>query len=110
MRRILMLSFTGLLIAGGAVAEDFWVKKEYLQWTDVEVKKILTDSPWAKDATVSAPLAALGGRGQRAVHSDSTDDAGGGGGRRGGGRRGGGGGDGGGGSSREALLTLNISW
>jgi hypothetical protein len=115
MRRRLFLCLSALLVGSIAFAEDFWTKKEYMQWTDQEVKKLITDSPWAKDITVSAPLAALG-RGQRAaVDSDSngdSDTAGGGGGRRGGGRRGGGGGFGGGGgnSSSEALLTLNISW
>jgi len=110
MKRMIFLCLAALLVACIALAEDFWTKKEYMQWTDEEVKKLITDSPWAKDITVSAPLAALG-RGQRsAVESDSSTDTetGGGGGRRG--RRGGGGGGFGGGGASEALLTLNISW
>src|SRR5262245_17120035 len=116
MRRTYLLCLTGLLIAGVGLAEDFWTKKEYMQWTDEEVRKIMTNSPWAKDVTVSAPVAALGGRGQRAAgggpSSSSTDveNPGGGGGRRGrGGRGGGGSGDEGGGAS-EAIVTFNISW
>jgi hypothetical protein len=107
----------GLIAVGIAFAEDFWATKEYMQWTDEEVKKVLTNSPWAKDVTINAPLAALG-RGQRpssqsAAGTDiETAGAGGGGGRggrRGGGRGGSGFGDESGGGS-EALLTLNISW
>src|SRR6185369_15853155 len=105
MRRTYLLCLTGLLIAGVGLAEDFWTKKEYMQWTDEEVKKVMTNSPWAKDVTVSAPMALLGGRGQRGVagpQSSSADveNSGGGGGRRGrGGRGGGGSGDDGGGAA-----------
>jgi hypothetical protein len=113
MNRIILLCLGALIVATTALAEDFWVKKEYMQWSDEEVKKILTDSPWAKDITVSAPMAALGRGGPRASVSDSDDaENSGGGGRRGRGGRGGGGGFGadGGGAGREALLTLTISW
>jgi hypothetical protein len=111
MKRIILLSLGALIVATAALAEDFWLKKEYMQWSDEEVKKILTDSPWAKDITISAPMAALGGA-PRATASDSADaDSGGGGGRRGGrGGRGGGGFGGEGGGGREALVTLTISW
>src|SRR5882757_3341977 len=43
---------TALLFAssGGPVqGGDFWVKKDYKQWTDAECKKLLADSPWAAD-------------------------------------------------------------
>ena len=116
MRRTFFFFIAGLFLASAALAEDFWVNKEYLQWSDEEVRKILTNSPWAKDITISAPLSAVGGRGQRgaaaATAGGTTDveSGGGGGGRRGGGRRGGGEADGGGGGSNEALVTLNISW
>ena|SRR5438477_12460845 len=106
MRRIVFLCLTGLVLASVALAEDFWVKKDYMQWTDDELKKIMTNSPWAKDVTVNAPPAAVGGGGQRAV-TDANDadveNAGGGGRGRGRGGRGGGGGGGGGGG--EVLLT-----
>jgi hypothetical protein len=113
MWRLLSLCLAGLLIAGVALAEDFWVKKEYMQWTDEEVKQVMTKSPWAKDVTISAPIAMVGGRVGRgpAPSGGGTDvetGSGGGGGRRGG--RGGGGGGGGEGGGSEALVTLNISW
>ena len=108
--RIALLCLTALLVASAALGEDFWIKKEYMQWTDEEVKKLMTNSPWAKDVTVSAPVAALGGRGQRsAKESGDPDDENTGGGGRGRGR-GRGGGGGGGGGAVEALLTLNVSW
>ena len=61
MQRIVFLCLAGLFVAGVCLGEDFWIKKEYMQWSDEEIKKLMTDSPWAKDVTVSAPPAALGG-------------------------------------------------
>ena len=118
MRRTYLLCLAWLLIAGVGLAEDFWTKKEYMQWTDEEVRKIMTNSPWAKDVTVSAPVAILGGRGQRGASggppsssADVENPGGGGGGRRGrGGRGGGGSGDEGGGAAPEAIVTFNVSW
>jgi hypothetical protein len=103
-RRISLLCLAGLLAAGVALGEDFWEKREYMQWTDSEVKKLLTDSPWAKDVSVTAPMAALG-RGQRAVETNTDAESTGGGGRRG---RGGGGG--GGAAPSEAIVTINVSF
>jgi len=31
-----------------AVASDFWEEKDFTTWSDKEVEKMLTDSPWAK--------------------------------------------------------------
>ena len=55
MRRIALLGMAALLLAGVALGEDFWVKKDYTQWSPEEVKKIMTDSPWAKDVAASVP-------------------------------------------------------
>src|SRR5262245_37884242 len=111
MRRFVFLSMAGLLAAGIALGEDFWVKKEYMQWTDEEVKKLLTDSPWAKDVTISMHASlALSREGQRPTTEGGTvsDVESGGGGGRGRGR--GGGGGGGGGGPAEAIVTMNMSW
>ena len=35
-------------------ASDFWKTKDYTQWTSDEVVKVLTDSPWAKEITVTS--------------------------------------------------------
>jgi hypothetical protein len=107
MRRIVFLCLAGLLVAGAALAEDIWEKKDYMHWTDEEVKKVMTNSPWAKDVTITAPPSALG-RGQRPAAPTEEAANTGGGGRGGRGGRGGGGGGGAGGG--EALLVLNMSW
>jgi hypothetical protein len=107
MQRLLFLCLAGLLIAGAALAEDFWTSKEYMQWTDEEVKKVMTNSPWAKDITVTVPAAAVGRGGQRAEGPAPADVEGGGGGGRG--RRGSGGGGESAGPS-EASIALTISF
>ena len=65
-----------LLCAVCACAADFWITKPFTDWSDKEVQKIITDSPWAGKVTMSGGL------------SLSVPEAGGGG--RGGGGRGGG--------------------
>ena len=72
------MGLAGLLIAGLSLGEDFWVKKEYTQWSDEEVEKVMTNSPWAKDITVAAPPGTVGG-GQRAPQPSGIDVEGGGG-------------------------------
>src|SRR5262245_57303488 len=116
MQRTVLVCVAWLFAASIAIAEDFWATKEYMQWTDEEVKKVLTNSPWAKDVTISAPIAALG-RGQRpagqsAAGTDIESGASGGTGRgrRAGSRSNSGFSDEGGAGGGEALITLNISW
>ena len=112
MKRIVLCSLLVLLlVAGAALAEDFWVKKEYMQWSEEEVKTVMTDSPWAKDVTVSAPMSSIGGRGQprdgeKSAAPDVENPAP----SSGRPRRTAGGGDEGDGGGRQGLLTLNISW
>ena len=36
-----------------AFAADFWTTKDFLQWGDKEVKKMLNNSPWARTVVVS---------------------------------------------------------
>jgi len=113
MRRIVFLSLAGLLVAGIALGEDFWVKKDYQQWTDEEVRTLLTNSPWAKDVTIAVPPGALGrggGRGAEGapqsggnpdVSSPSTGRGG-----RGGGR----GQEGDPLTPQDTLYKVNVSW
>ena len=43
------------LLAGAAlVAADFWEEKDFTTWSDKEVEKMLTDSPWAKQVRIIA--------------------------------------------------------
>ena len=77
-------------------AAEFWESKPFLEWSDKEVEKLLTDSPWA--VLMSIPLPNRG-----PVASADT----------GGGGRGGGGGGGGGGESfgpGPMRVRVTISW
>jgi len=42
---LLLLGFSVILWAG---AKDFWQSKPYTEWTEKEVEKMLTDSPWVQ--------------------------------------------------------------
>src|SRR6185436_2101719 len=98
MRRILFI-FTLVIIAGAALAAaEFWESKPFLQWSDREVEKVLTDSPWT--ALVAIPLPNRG--------PVPSADAGGGG--RGGGGEGGGGRGGGEFGPAAQRVRLTISW
>lgn len=76
------------MLGAGAVARafaspaDFWTTKEAAEWSEKDVQRILSHSPWAKEVTVQMQMNLM------------ESGGGGGGGRRGG--RGGGGGGGGG--------------
>jgi hypothetical protein len=86
-----------------AADKDFWSAKPYTQWSEKEVDKLLKNSPWAKEITLSSALAGMaGGEGGGMGAGGDVGDTGGGG---GGGRRGGGGG----GSNPEAGRGSSIS-
>jgi hypothetical protein len=94
-----------LLFACGAaalLAEDFWVKKPFTEWTPKEISKLVSNSPWAKEVAVPLGEGRGGMRGGGAPVGGGGSDAGafgdasggsnaGGGGRSGGGRGGRGG-------------------
>ncbi len=48
----LLLTPTGGLFAFGS--KDFWNTKDPSEWSDAEVSKLLTKSPWAKEASVDS--------------------------------------------------------
>ena len=60
-----ILLFTALVFAALALASDPpWKGKPYDQWTDKDLEKIFTDSPWARIGTVTrtwTPLTSSGG-------------------------------------------------
>jgi hypothetical protein len=108
MQRKLFLQVTlaGSLCAVALWASDFWKTKEYTQWTSDEVVKVLTDSPWAKEMTVTSGQQGQqrrssggrrGGMGGGFPGGGGGYPGGGGGGYPGGGGAGGGGGGGNGG-------------
>lgn len=45
--------------AGALLAEEFWQKKKFSEWTQKEVQKMLKDSPWARPVEIR--LDVLGG-------------------------------------------------
>src|SRR5579859_2148767 len=58
------------LVAGGCaltlLAEDFWLKKPYTEWADKDAARMLQNSPWAHQVTISLGGPAVpneGGRG-----------------------------------------------
>jgi hypothetical protein len=73
--------------------DDFWIAKPIEQWSEEEIRKLHTKSPWAKEVTVTP--GGLGGGGMRGGPDASSGGMGGG--MGGGGDMGGGGGDMGGG-------------
>ena len=85
LKKLSMLLFLGALCMWAA---DFWTTKPFTDWSDKEVQKILSDSPWTGKVTVT------GGVGAGIAES---------GGGRGGGRGGGGGGRGGGGPQGDSV-------
>src|SRR5277367_231295 len=94
-KRIVGMVCAGAVCAAILMAAEPWKSKESAQWTDDDINKVLTDSPWAKEKTVSPQRQQpSGGRGM------GRRGGGGGGGYPGGG--GGGGYPGGGGSNRRS--------
>ena len=75
--RVRLAGTLGLWIVVGAAlaAADFWDEKDFTTWSDKEVEKMLSDSPWSRRVTIAI-------RGQRSGGSgDLFGGAGGGGGR-----------------------------
>lgn len=54
-----------LASVAAAQSKDYWVKKDYRQWTAIECRKLLEDSPWANLHNVSQVFIDL-------IQTDST--------------------------------------
>lgn len=53
MRCTLAGTFAAVLLASAALtAADFWEEKDFTTWSPQQIEKMLTDSPWAKKATI----------------------------------------------------------
>ncbi len=101
MRKPLWAIVIVLAAAWSLWAADFWEGKKFGDWTDKEVRQMMTNSPWSRAVDVAM---AMGGGGGGAGGGGGRGRGGGGGGGGGGGfgggggpAAGGGGGDGGGG-------------
>ena len=113
--------FVGILCAGAAcavvlLAAEPWKNKDYTQWSDDEINKVLTDSPWAKEMTVGPQRSGMGQRPGGMGRRGGFGYPGGGGGYPGGGGGypGGGGGypggGGGGGYPSQASMNVTVRW
>ncbi len=106
-----------LLLCAGAIAllaADFWEKKQFTEWSEREVQKMLRDSPWARTVEVALPAPGGGGGGGRMGRGGGgIPSAASGGGFGGGGEEGGGGGmgrmGGGEGASRPTMSVV-VRW
>src|SRR5580658_821099 len=52
-----------IIFAVGLWAADFWQAKPFTEWSDKDVTKMTTNSPWAKEFSVEMPGGAEGGKG-----------------------------------------------
>jgi hypothetical protein len=76
-----------LLASAALMAADFWEEKDFTTWSPQQIDKMLTDSPWAKKATIVLGSLKEGGSGGGFQSSGAgfgggggaTDSAGGGG-------------------------------
>ncbi len=46
-RRVILVFLTFFLAATSALAQEFWDKKDYTQWSKQDCKRMLENSPWA---------------------------------------------------------------
>jgi hypothetical protein len=100
-------------------AADFWTAKPFTEWSDKEVNKILSDSPWAQKVTVTGGFGGGPGIAETAGGGGRGGRGGGGGGGRGGGPQGDaanadpgidGGGGGGFGGGAPGGVTVTLLW
>ena len=47
-RHFLVNMLAPFLVTATLLGQNFWDKKDYMQWTDQEISTVTTDSPWAK--------------------------------------------------------------
>ena len=87
------------------LAEDFWKTKPYTEWNEKELKKLLTNSPWAKEVTAVLPGGG-GGGGAGGGGGMDVETMGGGAGAN----VGGGGAVGGGGGGSAPAVTAKVRW
>jgi hypothetical protein len=112
-RRFLALCGPALSVAlSRAFAKgEFWNEKPPAEWSEAEIERLTTKSPWAKEVTASFDIAGMqdrrpaGGGG-----GGKMGGKGGGGGMRGGGGMGPGGGGGGGGKGGMREIKTVVRW
>jgi hypothetical protein len=56
-----LITFTAAWIAGAGDRRSFWNEKEPAEWSDQEVQRLRTDSPWARVGSAEMVLESKGG-------------------------------------------------
>ena len=56
---------TWIVACAALAAADFWDEKDFTAWSDAEVEKLLTDSPWSRKVTIALRQPGAGGGGGR---------------------------------------------
>lgn len=102
-----------ILFAFSLLAAEFW-QKPYTEWSDKDVVKMVTNSPWAKSNNLSMGPAGFGGGPAPITPGGNAEGGGGfggsgGGGGRGGGPQGGGGFEGGGGDGASLVRAVEVA-
>lgn len=75
MKSEMLLISLALACLAGSQGGEFWEKKEFQQWSERECRKLLEDSPWGKNYTLSQTLieplgtSSIAGAGDRARES-----------------------------------------
>jgi hypothetical protein len=98
-----LLPVITVLFAVSLYAADFWKTKEPSQWSDDEVAKMLTKSPWSKSVSIQTVTAGSSGRGDTGGGMGGSGGTEGGGGMEAGGGAGGRAGRGGGGGMGDGM-------
>ena len=70
MKRILPVFAILLTLVTVALAAEFWVSKPWSKWSDDEVERMRTDSPWAKTTTLRT-----GNTGGRGASANTVDES-----------------------------------
>ena len=55
-KSLLLMVALVILSASAAQGQEFWQKKPYQKWSEDEARKLLTNSPWAQDHTLSQTI------------------------------------------------------
>ena len=71
--RLVQIGIAGSACAVMLFAADFWKTKDSTLWTDDEVSKILSDSPWAKAKTVQPQQSQMRGSAAWAAEVAASD-------------------------------------
>jgi len=118
-RRAILAALSSAALPLPSMGADFWVSKPPSEWTDKDLQKLITDSPWACLVSVTDPRSSggsmpSGGRGGRrggggggGTGIDASDSSGMGGGDMGGGR---GGGMGGSMQGAPPSIPVHVRW